>query len=122
LVKAWDAAGINAELKEKSSSSTLNSMYGCINQYMVLLDDEQFMLLEYDLKNLNSTAERYIKFIDENGYEQEYRNGEFQYGMKKSAAAELHVSYSKNLFAVMKQLNDMLEIRGTGGGDSFETF
>ena len=41
LVKAWDAAGINAELKEKSSSSTLNSMYGCINQYMVLLDDEQ---------------------------------------------------------------------------------
>ena len=60
--------------------------------------------------------------IDKNGYEQEYRNGEFQYGMKKSAAAELHVSYSKNLFAVMKQLNDMLEIRGTGGGDSFETF
>ena len=69
LVKAWDAAGINAELKEKSSSSTLNSMYGCINQYMVLLDDEQFMLLEYDLKNLTSTAERYIKFIDENGYD-----------------------------------------------------
>ncbi len=69
LVKAWDAAGINAELKEKSSSSTLNSMYGCLNQYMVLLDDEQFMLLEYDLKNLNSTAERYIKFIDENGYD-----------------------------------------------------
>lgn len=62
------------------------------------------------------------KDIDENGYEQEYRNGEFQYGMKKSAAADLHVSYSKNLFAVMKQLNDMLEIRGTGGGDSFETF
>lgn len=60
--------------------------------------------------------------IDKNGYEQEYRNGEFQYGMKKSAAAELHVSYSKNLFAVMKQLNDMLEIRGTGGGDKFETF
>lgn len=69
LVKAWGAAGINAEVKEKSSSSTLNSMYGCINQYTVLLDDEQFMLLEYDLKNLNSTAERYLKFIDENGYD-----------------------------------------------------
>ena len=61
--------GINAEVKEKRSSSTLNSMYGCINQYTVLLDDEQFMLLEYELKNLNSTAERYLKFIDENGYD-----------------------------------------------------
>ena len=69
LVQAWGAAGINAEVKEKSSSSTLNSMYGCINQYTVLLDDEQFMLLEYELKDLNSTAERYLKFIDENGYD-----------------------------------------------------
>ncbi|NLV17643.1 MAG: hypothetical protein GXY50_10630 [Syntrophomonadaceae bacterium] len=69
LVKAWGTAGINAEVKEKSSSSTLNSMYGCSNQYTVLLDNEQFMLLEYDLKNLNSTAERYLKFIDENGYD-----------------------------------------------------
>lgn len=69
LVKAWSEAGINAEVKEKSSSPTLNSMYGCNDQYAVLLDDEQFMLLEYDLKNLNSTAERYIKFIDENGYD-----------------------------------------------------
>lgn len=62
------------------------------------------------------------KDISENGYEQEYQNGEFQRGMKKSAAAELHVTYSKNLFAVMKQLNDMLDIKGTGGGDSFESF
>ncbi len=69
LVKAWAAAGLNAEVKEKSSSSTLNSMYGCINQYTVLLDDEQFMLFEYELKNLNSTAEIYLKFIDENGYD-----------------------------------------------------
>lgn len=69
LVKAWSGAGINAEVKEKSSSSTINSMYGCINQYIVVLDDEQIMLLEYEQKNLNSTAERYLKFIDENGYD-----------------------------------------------------
>jgi len=69
LVRAWSAAGINAEVKEKSSDSTLNSMYGCINQYTVLLDDEQFMIFEYDLKDLNSTAERYLKFIDKNGYD-----------------------------------------------------
>ena len=62
------------------------------------------------------------KDISENGYEQEYQNGENQRGMKKSAAAELHVSYSKNLCAVMKQLNDMLDIKSSGGGDSFEEF
>ena len=62
------------------------------------------------------------KDISTDGYEQEYQNGANQKGMKKSAAAELHVSYSKNLFAVMKQLNDMLEIRGTSGGDKFENF
>jgi hypothetical protein len=82
LVKAWSMAGINAEIKEKSSSSTLNSMYGCINQYTVLLDDEQFMLFEYELKNLNSTAENYLKFIDEHGYNSKtndpaWRNEEF---------------------------------------------
>lgn len=61
------------------------------------------------------------KDITKNGYEQEYQNGENQKGMKKSAAAELHVTYSKNLFAVMKQLNDMLDVRAAGG-DAFESF
>ena len=60
--------------------------------------------------------------ISEHGYEKEYQNGENQKGMKKSAAAELHVTYSKNLFAVMKQLDDMLDIKGAGGGDTFENF
>jgi hypothetical protein len=71
---------------------------------------------------LSVTIDALEKDISENGYEQEYQNGEFQRGMKKSAAAELHVTYSKNLFAVMKQLNDMLDIKGTGGGDPFDNF
>ena len=62
------------------------------------------------------------KDISENGYEQEYQNGENQRGMKKSAAAELHVTYSKNLFAVMKQLNEMLDVSTAAGGDAFENF
>lgn len=68
------------------------------------------------------TIDELEKDILENGYEQEYQNGENQKGMKKSAAADLHVSYSKNLFAVMKQLNEMLDVKGSGGGDSFESF
>lgn len=82
LVEAWNAAGINAEVKAKSSSSTLNSMYGCINQYTVSFDDEQFMILEYDLKYLNKMAENYLQFINVNGYVSKsndpvWRNQEF---------------------------------------------
>lgn len=69
LIKAWNEAGIKAQVKEKSSSPTLNSMYGCINQYTVMLDEQQFAVLEYDLKNLNSTAQSYLQFIDKNGYD-----------------------------------------------------
>ena len=61
--------------------------------------------------------------IAKNGYQEEYQNGENQHGKKKSAAAELHVSYTKNLLAVMKQLNDMLAAEeGSGAGDEFENF
>lgn len=69
LLAAWGDAGIDASLQKKSSSSTLNGIYGCINQYVVKLDDEQFMILEYDLGNLNGIAENYLSFIDENGYD-----------------------------------------------------
>ncbi|MGI5837360.1 MAG: hypothetical protein ACOX87_12860 [Chloroflexota bacterium] len=69
LIKAWNDAGVKAQIKEKTSSSTLNSMYGCINQYTVVLDEQQFAVLEYDLNNLNSTAQSYLQFIDKNGYD-----------------------------------------------------
>lgn len=69
LIKAWNEAGIKAQIKEKTSSSTINSMYGCINQYTVVLDEQQFAVLEYDLKNLNSTAQSYLQFVDKNGYD-----------------------------------------------------
>ncbi len=68
------------------------------------------------------TIDELERDVSENGYEDEYQNGEFQKGKKKSAAAELHVTYSKNLFTVMKQLNEMLDIKGGAGGDSFENF
>lgn len=68
------------------------------------------------------TIDELEKDVSENGYEQEYQNGENQKGMKKSAAAELHVTYTKNLLSVMKQLDDMLDIKAAGGGDPFENF
>lgn len=69
------------------------------------------------------TIDRLEKDISENGYEEPYQNGQNQMGKKKTAAADLHVSYTKNFLAVMKQLHSFLD--GNGGseeGDPFDAF
>jgi hypothetical protein len=42
------------------------------------------------------------------GWVEEYYNGRNQSGVKKSAAAEVHISLTKNLNAIMKQLLDLV--------------
>lgn len=61
--------------------------------------------------------------IAKNGYEEEYQNGQYQKGRKKTSAADLHVSYTKNLVTVMKQLHAMLDDADTGDSlDAFDDF
>lgn len=42
------------------------------------------------------------------GWTEEYQNGQYQYGVKKSAAADVHISLTKNLNTIMKQLLDLV--------------
>lgn len=42
------------------------------------------------------------------GWVETYQNGENQYGMKKAAAADVHISLTKNLNAIVKQLLDLV--------------
>lgn len=42
--------------------------------------------------------------LNKNGWTEVYTNGRNQEGIKKSAAAEAHISLTKNLNAIMKQL------------------
>jgi hypothetical protein len=42
--------------------------------------------------------------LNKTGWVEEYCNGENQYGMKKAAAADVHISLTKNLNAIIKQL------------------
>ena len=44
------------------------------------------------------------KEIAVDGWTEEYRNGQNQTGVKKSAAADAHISLTKNLTAITKQL------------------
>ena len=46
--------------------------------------------------------------LNRDGWVEEYQNGRNQSGLKKSAAAECHISLTKNLSTIMKQLIDMV--------------
>ena len=45
--------------------------------------------------------------LNERGCVEEYRNGENQHGMKKSAAADIYTTMYKNYIATIKQLADL---------------
>ena len=46
--------------------------------------------------------------LNQDGWVEEYYNGRNQSGLKKSAAADVHISLTKNLNAIMKQLLDLV--------------
>lgn len=46
--------------------------------------------------------------LNEHGWTEWYENGRNQSGQKKSAAADAHISLTKNLNAIMKQLLDLV--------------
>ena len=46
--------------------------------------------------------------LNEKGWTEEYTNGANQFGVKKSAAADVHISLTKNLNAIIKQLLDLV--------------
>ena len=46
--------------------------------------------------------------LNETGWVEAYQNGENQSGMKKAAAADVHISLTKNLNAIIKQLIDLV--------------
>ena len=70
---------------------------------------------EADLDALNEEARQLVtekaqleEQLNETGWVEEYQNGENQKGMKKSAAADVHISLTKNLNAIIKQLLDLV--------------
>lgn len=46
--------------------------------------------------------------LNQEGYVEQYKNGENQFGMKKRPEADLHIAVSKNLTAIIKQLTDLV--------------
>ena len=46
--------------------------------------------------------------LNETGWVEYYQNGESQSGLKKAAAADVHISLTKNLNAIVKQLLELV--------------
>lgn len=46
--------------------------------------------------------------LNQTGWVEYYQNGENQSGMKKAAAADVHISLTKNLNTIVKQLLDLV--------------
>lgn len=64
-----------------------------------LIEKAAFMSVELD--DLQET-------IEQEGWTSEYKNGENQYGTKKSPEAETYIALSKNYAAVIKQLTELV--------------
>ena len=64
-----------------------------------LIEKAAFMSIELD--DLQET-------IEQEGWTSEYKNGENQYGTKKSPEAETYIALSKNYASVIKQLTELV--------------
>lgn len=64
-----------------------------------LIEKAAFMSVELD---------QLQKVIEQDGWTAEYKNGENQYGTKKSPEAETYIALSKNYAAVIKQLTELV--------------
>lgn len=70
-----------------------------LNTCQALLDRAAFITV-----SLQDVEEQ----LNETGWTEYYQNGESQSGWKKSAAADVHISLTKNLNAIIKQLLELV--------------
>lgn len=81
-----------------------------------LIDEAAFMAGSlYELRQI----------IDEKGYTEEYQNGQFQKGTKKTSEIEIYNTMIKNYMTCMKQLTDLLPkeaVKTPEPDDGFEDF
>ena len=67
LQDAWTDAGLKADRRKELRSNTINAMYGSIRHYQLYLNDRMVVILEFDLKSANRTAQGFLDFVDANG-------------------------------------------------------
>lgn len=92
------------EERIKSEKSRLRGIFKDLDEnkkklVTPLIEKAAFMSIELD--DLQ-------EIIEQDGWTSEYKNGENQYGTKRSPEAETYIALSKNYAAIIKQLTDLV--------------
>lgn len=92
------------ENRIKKETTRLKGVFKDLDANKLKTVDALIARAAYITVNLEDLEEQ----LNQNGWVEEYQNGRNQCGLKKSAAAEVHISLTKNLNAIMKQLLDLV--------------
>ena len=74
------------------------------------LDKNKLQAVDSLIKNaawMSVTLEELQETINDEGYTEEYKNGENQYGRKQSEEVKTHIAMTKNQASIMKVLADL---------------
>lgn len=92
------------EARIKKETRRLKAVFKDLDPNKLKTVDALIARAAYITVNLQELEEQ----LNRDGWVEEYCNGRNQSGLKKSAAAEVHISLTKNLNAIMKQLLDLV--------------
>lgn len=97
-------AKVSKETKIKKETKRLMEVFKDLEPNKLKTVDALIARAAYITVTLQELEEQ----LNAEGWVEEYNNGRLQSGMKKSAKAEVHISLTKNLNAIMKQLLDLV--------------
>ena len=92
------------EKKIKAEKNRLKKIFKDLDANKLKTVDALIARAAFITVNLQEIEEQ----LNETGWTEPYQNGRNQSGLKKSAAADVHISLTKNLNAIMKQLLDLV--------------
>ena len=71
---------------------------------------------------MDAELEKLQAILKEKGWTEEYKNGENQYGLKKSSEGEVYNTLIKSYNATMRQINEMISSSTVNTVDDFAEF
>jgi len=116
------------KIDEKAKEELINKELKKLKRIFTKIDTKVKKAVEnlmYNAAFMSVTLQLLQEKINKNGTVSEYKNGENQFGTKKSPEVEIYNTMIKNYSAVMKQLTDLLprdELPQDKKEDGFEKF
>jgi hypothetical protein len=103
--------------KELTKDARIKKEFNRLKRIFKMLPKDQLISVQSLMKNaafMAVTLEDLQMAINENGVISEYKNGENQFGTKKSPEVDVYNTMIKNYSSVVKQLCDFLPDSGEG--------